>query len=144
VSARGANPNDPELQVHAFSTTYLFACAQPHLCARALGLFLLRRDRPAEFTKYKVFAEEFNRIMLPVFKAQEEGKIDQLHKRYNPSLANEMSAARLFEVPETLNQPPHVVGRCPQCSGDIVMKTIGTLKYLKCAKCTQIFSNRNS
>jgi hypothetical protein len=90
MSARGANPNDPDLQIPAFTTTYLVACVQPRLCARALGLFLLHRDRPEEFTKYKVFAEEFGRIMLPVFKAQENGTIEQLYKKYNPKMTEQM------------------------------------------------------
>ena len=90
MSARGANPNDPDLQIPAFSTTYLVACVQPRLCARALGLFLLYRDRPEEFKRYKVFEEEFNRIMLPVFEAQENGTIEQLYKKYNPNMAAQM------------------------------------------------------
>lgn len=91
MSGRGANPNDPDLQIPAFTTTYLVACVPPPLCARALGLFLLYRERPEEFKKYKAFEEEFNRIMLPVFEAQENGTIEQLYKKCNPKMADQMS-----------------------------------------------------
>lgn len=48
----------------------------------------------------------------------------------------------LNEEPQPINQPPQVVGRCPQCPGDVILKTIGTLQYLKCTRCNQVFSNR--
>jgi len=86
MSGRGENPYDPDLQMPAFTTTYLVACVPPPLCARALGLFLLYRERPEEFKKYKAFEEEFNQIMLPVFEAIENGTIEQLYKKYNPKM----------------------------------------------------------
>ena len=91
MSARGANPNDPDLKIAAFPTTYLVACVPPPICAKALGLFLLYRERPEEFKKYKALEEEFNRIMLPVLEAQENGTIEQLYKKYNPKMADQMS-----------------------------------------------------
>lgn len=33
-----------------------------------------------------------------------------------------------------------VVGRCPQCSGDVALKATGPYEYLKCLKCKQVFS----
>ena len=98
MSLHGANPDDPDLQVAALPTTYLVACVPPPICARALGLFLLFRDRPREFTKYKTFQEEFGRIMLPVFEAQENGTIEQLYKKYNPKMADQMSPPQKAEV----------------------------------------------
>ena len=86
MSGRGENAYDPDLQIPAFTTTYLVACVPPPLCARALGLFLLYRERPEEFKKYKAFEEEFNQIMLPVFEAIENGTIEQLYKKYNPRM----------------------------------------------------------
>lgn len=89
-------------------------------------------------------------IVLPIFnmylasQMQENGTIEQLYKRYNPKMTNEMSPAGLIEEPQAINKSPQVVGRCPQCPGDVVLKTIGTLQYLKCTRCTQVFPNRNS
>ena len=98
TSMQGANPNDPDLQFAALPTTYLVACVPPPICARALGLFLLFRERPQEFTKYKTFSEEFGRIMLPVFEAQKNGTIEQLYKKYNPKMADQMSLPQEAEV----------------------------------------------
>jgi hypothetical protein len=89
MAARGSNPYDQDLQLPAFTTTYLVACVPPPKCARALGLFLLYRERPEELEKYKDLQEEFNRIMQPVFEAQENGTIEQLYKKYNPKMAEE-------------------------------------------------------
>lgn len=36
-------------------------------------------------------------------------------------------------------QSEKVVGLCNQCSGDLVMKEIGKLKYAKCKNCDQVF-----
>ena len=49
----------------------------------------------------------------------------------------------LTEEPQPISQPPQVVGRCPQCPGDVVLKTIGTLQYLKCTRCTQVFAKHD-
>lgn len=59
------------------------------------------------------------------------------------SFIYEQSRSGLIEEPQPINQPPQVVGKCPQCPGDIVLKTIGTLQYLKCTRCTQVFSKRD-
>lgn len=48
------------------------------------------------------------------------------------------------EQPKITPQFPEVfgavVGRCPQCFGDVALKTTGSYEYLKCLKCKQVFS----
>jgi hypothetical protein len=41
---------------------------------------------------------------------------------------------------KTLKVFGQVVGRCPQCSGDVALKAAGPYEYLKCLKCKQVFS----
>jgi ssDNA-binding Zn-finger/Zn-ribbon topoisomerase 1 len=52
--------------------------------------------------------------------------------------------ALIEERPQAAPQPPQVVGRCPQCPGDVVLKTIGTFQYLKCTKCGSVFSQHDA
>lgn len=86
MAAKGSNINDPDIQIAASPTTYLVACVPPSFCARALGIFLLYRERPEVFEKFKNLLEEFNKAILPVMEAQENGTIEQLYKKYNPKI----------------------------------------------------------
>ena len=56
------------------------------------------------------------------------------------SFIYEQSRSGLIEEPQPINQPRQVVGRCPQCSGNLVLKTMGKFQYAKCTRCTQVFS----
>ena len=86
MKGKGKNINSQDIQGAAFSTTYLTACVPHPECARALGIFLLYRERPEEIQKSKDFQDEFNHLILPVMKAQENGTISELYKKYNPNM----------------------------------------------------------
>lgn len=81
--AKGADINDQDIQEAALPTTELIACVDPTLTGRALGIFLLYRERPYVFERYKYLAEEFDSVIFPVLKARENGKFDELYKKYN-------------------------------------------------------------
>lgn len=56
------------------------------------------------------------------------------------SIIYEQSRAGLTEEPQTIEQPPQVVGKCHQCPGDVVLKGSGKFQYVKCTRCNQVFS----
>ncbi|MFH1182741.1 MAG: hypothetical protein V1690_00570 [Candidatus Moraniibacteriota bacterium] len=87
MTAKGANIDDPAIKMAAPATTYLTACTPPSYCARALGIFLLYKER-GEAIPPKVL-EEFNKVMLPVFEAQANETIEQLYRKYNPRMAEQ-------------------------------------------------------
>ena len=91
IKARGHNIDDSHIQMLSFGETYLHACIEPPLCARSLGLYFLYKENPHVIAKYPKFAEEYASLMGPVMKAQEEGTIDQLYRRYNPKMSEEMN-----------------------------------------------------
>ena len=91
ISAKGADVNDPDIKMAAPSTTYLVACTPPDYCARALGIFLLYRERPEVLNQFKNIVEEFNKVIVPVLEAQQNGTIEQLYKKYNPKMAEQMA-----------------------------------------------------
>lgn len=75
------------MSLPAFTETHLFACVPPEKCARALGLYILYKERPQWLERYAEFQNEFNSIMAPVFKAQENDTLELLYKKYNPRLS---------------------------------------------------------
>ncbi|MEK6725095.1 MAG: GIY-YIG nuclease family protein [Deltaproteobacteria bacterium] len=44
-----------------------------------------------------------------------------------------------FTRPEQSIQKQERIGICPQCTGDLVRKEIGTMHYLRCKGCGQVF-----
>lgn len=84
ASARGVSGKDESVQMVAFTETQLFACVQAPDCAVALGVYILKQERPDIYDDYPRFQEQFNKIMEPVFKAMDEGKIEALYRKLNP------------------------------------------------------------
>ena len=93
MAAHGKDPNDPALKILAGTETFLCACIPPppH-CATALGLYILFKEAPHVIKAHPLFGEEFNRLVEPVLEAQAKGTIEELHRKYNPNLAKEISS----------------------------------------------------
>ncbi len=87
MTAHGNNANDPDLQTLAFTETYSCACVPPPYCARALGLFILYKERPDIIKAYPKFAEEYSKHISPVMESLQNGSIGELYKKYNPQIA---------------------------------------------------------
>jgi len=87
MKAWGRDISNPDI---ALVQTYLHACIKPPLCARSLGLHFLYKENPRIIEKYPNYAKEYASLMGPVLKAQEDGTIDQLYRRYNPKMSEEM------------------------------------------------------
>lgn len=85
MTAKGHDPNDPNLKEQAIIDTILYACVQPPKCARALGLYFLYKENPDIIEKFAKFQTEFNSLMKPVFEAEENGTMYELYKLYNPN-----------------------------------------------------------
>ncbi|MCX5806975.1 MAG: hypothetical protein NT010_13095 [Proteobacteria bacterium] len=66
--------------------TFLFACIKPPLCARALGLYFVRNELPQVFTKFPKFKEEYDILLGPVLRAQEDGTLMDMYRTYNPNM----------------------------------------------------------
>ncbi len=89
MAAHKKNPKDEMMHIAAFSETKQFACIPPPNNARALGLYFIYKERPDILQAYPKFGMEFESLMTPVFKATENGSIDELYQRYNPKMASE-------------------------------------------------------
>jgi hypothetical protein len=83
----GQNVSGQDIVLTALGETFLHACIKPPLCARSLGLYFLYKENPQIIAKFPRFAEEYNALMGPVFKVQEDDKIAELYARYNPRMA---------------------------------------------------------
>jgi hypothetical protein len=81
------NVNEPNIQILAYTETYLCACVPPSQCARALGLYTVYKERPDIIENYPAFSEEYSRLMKPVFEAQQNGTLSDLYSKYNPQMA---------------------------------------------------------
>ena len=86
--AQGANPEDEDFKMAAFTSTYLLACIPPDKCARALGIYMLYKERPEDVQKFPDLLNEFNEVFVPVMEAQEKGTAEELYQRYNPNMKN--------------------------------------------------------
>lgn len=91
------NFDDNAMVSPAFTETYLFACVPSEKCARALGLYILYKERPQWVERYAEFASEFNRIMEPVFKAKDNGTLASLYNKYNPRLSEKYLTGEIID-----------------------------------------------
>lgn len=85
-AAQGANPEDEDFKMASFTSTYLLACIPPDKCARALGIYILYKERPEDLQKLPDLLNEFNEVFIPVMEAQKNGRADELYQRYNPNM----------------------------------------------------------
>ncbi len=83
----GKNPDDPNVQMVSFTETYQFACVPPPQCARALGLYILYKERPDILEQMTELQEEFGRLMGPIHAAIANGTLESLYRKYNPKMA---------------------------------------------------------
>ena len=87
MQSKGADINDEYIRTAAMDTTFLVACAPLNKNAKALGIFLLYKERPEIFTPSGTLTKDFNEIIVPVLLAQENNTIMTLYKKYNPKMA---------------------------------------------------------
>ena len=87
----GKNSQDPAVQMISLTETYQFACVPYPSCVRALGLYILYKERPDVITQYPEFSEEFEGLVGPVRAAMLDGTICQLYARQNPRMAAEIN-----------------------------------------------------
>jgi hypothetical protein len=93
IKLLGQDVSGQDIVLTALGETFLHACIKPPLCARSLGLYFLYKENPQVIAKYPKFAEEYNALMAPVFKAQEDDEIMGLYAKYNPRMAQDAESA---------------------------------------------------
>jgi hypothetical protein len=84
------NPNDPTVQMVSFTETMQFACIPYPGCVRALGLYIVYKERPDIIQQYPEFAEEFAALIEPVQATMLDGTMMTLYARQNPRMAAKM------------------------------------------------------
>jgi len=84
--SHGFDPEDKDQQLGAFSWTYLIACVNSQRCARALGIYILYKERPGLLEAYTPLKYDFNELIMPVLRAMEDGSAPELYKRNNPKM----------------------------------------------------------
>lgn len=89
MMVHGVNQNDPASQELSFSQTLLFACLPYPKCARALGLYILFKERPDIIAKCSDFHDEYEEYMTPIMEAEENGTLMDLYVLHNPQLATQ-------------------------------------------------------
>jgi hypothetical protein len=92
--------NDEQLSTLPLSETYLCACLPQPQCSRALGLYLLLKDHPNLYKKFKRFSDEFECLMKPVYEAENNGTLIQLYSKYNPKYNPNNDNARALVTEE--------------------------------------------
>lgn len=91
AAVHGKDPEDPNVQMVSFTETFQFACVPPPQCARALGLYILYKERPDLLEQMPELQEEFGRLMKPVHEAIANSTLDSLYRKYNPKMGSQMS-----------------------------------------------------
>ena len=74
--------NEDELIIEAFSATKDFSVLDPPDSIRTLALYTLSIERPDILAN--ILADEFVRLMHPVYDSQEKGTFEDWYKRKNP------------------------------------------------------------
>jgi len=90
MAAAGHDPHDSTMQMLAYTETMQFACVPPPKCARALALFILYKENERVIEGSVEYQEEFEKLMSPVMKADEKGRMLELYAKYNPKRAAQM------------------------------------------------------
>ena len=86
MKAKGMEVDDGSLSDVALTTTLMLACIPDPHCARALGIFILFRERGEEIQRLPELVDEFNELIKPVILAQESNELEKLYERYNPNM----------------------------------------------------------
>ena len=86
----GHDPLDEMIQTFAYTETHLFACLPSPQCARALGIYISRKESPEIVGMYPDIEEEYTTLMTPVLEAEQHGSLNELYKKYNPRMAEEI------------------------------------------------------
>lgn len=76
-----------QLNTIAWNETRLFSVLDPPDSIRALALYIVYKEAPSEAHRYE---EEYNRIMGPVMKMEEDGTFMDLYRKKNPNIAKRM------------------------------------------------------
>ena len=85
----GLSPKDEKemLNMIAAAETRLFSVLDPPDSIRALALYIVYKEVPSEAHRYE---EEYNRIMEPIMRMEEDGTSMDLYRKKNPNMAKQM------------------------------------------------------
>jgi hypothetical protein len=85
----GLSPKDEKemLNIIIAAETRLFSVLDPPDSIRALALYIVYKEVPSEAHRYE---EEYNRIMGPIVKMEEDGTFMDLYRKKNPNMAKQM------------------------------------------------------
>lgn len=91
-ATQGENINDPDLQMVACTETFLCACLPEPDCIRALGLYILYKERPDIIGEHPKFSEEYEKLIGSIVKLQGKNpkELEKLYKKYNPKKGEEL------------------------------------------------------
>ncbi|OGN96254.1 MAG: hypothetical protein A2Z77_00655 [Chloroflexi bacterium RBG_13_51_36] len=85
----GLSPKDEKemLSMITAAETRLFSVLDPPDSIRALALYIVYKEVPSEAHRYE---EEYNRILGPIMKMEEDGAFANLYRKKNPNMARQM------------------------------------------------------
>ena len=75
------------LSMIAFTETRLFSVLDPPDSIRALALYIVYKEIPSEAQHYE---EEYNKIMEPIMKMEEDGTFMDIYRKKNPNIVKQM------------------------------------------------------
>jgi hypothetical protein len=86
----GQKTDHETLSLLAFTETHLFSVLDYPDSIRALGLYMVYKERPDIIAKHPEFESEYGRLIGPVLRAQEAETFLEWYRRKNPKLAAQM------------------------------------------------------
>jgi hypothetical protein len=87
MAARGQiDSTSPVAQQQAFHQTWQFALIPWPANTRALGLFLLREERPEITTAFPQYSKEFDALLTPGLQAMKDGSFFAKYEQMNPQM----------------------------------------------------------
>ncbi len=86
----GQRTDDQTLSLLAFTETHLFSVLDYPDSVRALGLYMVNKERPDIIAQHPEFETEYGRLVEPVLRAQQDGTFPEWYQRKNPKLAAQM------------------------------------------------------
>lgn len=92
IATHGKNPQSEAVQAEAAAATKDFSCLAFPDNVEALGIAFINFERPDILQQCPDITARFTALMAPVREAQQRGQLEELYKRYNPTMAA-MSAA---------------------------------------------------
>jgi len=87
IATHGKKPESEEVQAEAAEMTLEYACLPFPDNVQALGIAFINLERPDILQQCPDIKSRYTELMAPVREARQRGQLEELYRKYNPTMA---------------------------------------------------------